>query len=290
MSDCILAIDAGGTFLKAAFFDLEVALIEGSLMQQAVNSNGDIKQVEQAYSLLLGALKEFAEKNSLNVIGISVDTPGPFDYKTGTSLMKHKYQALYGVSLIPWINEFFPDTKVSFIHDSTAFAYGCISENDKNAACAMLGTGLGFAVIKDGKILLNEMGSSFYSLYKTPLLDGIAEDFVSARGVVRLYRDLGGDAENAKQIAERAFNGEELAINAFKKLGCLLAKVVSPTFNELGTEVLFIGGQVSKSIDLFKTELTLGLADTPIKEIRVPDNLDLIHLLGAVKYFIKEKA
>lgn len=290
MKNCILALDAGGTFLKAVFFDLSANLIENSLMQQAVDSDGELKLVKDAYFALLGRLKEFAVKNKLNVIGISVDTPGPFDYKTGTSLMKHKYLALYGISLIPWFNEFFPKTEISFIHDSTAFAYGCISAQDKNAACAMLGTGLGFAVIKDGEILLNEMGSSFYSLYKTPLKDGIAEDFVSARGVVRLYHDLGGDAENAKQVAQRAFEGEELATKAFKQLGELLAKVVIPTFNEVNTEVFYVGGQVSKSIALFINELTLGLKDTSVKKISVPDNLDLIHLLGAVKYFIKKKA
>lgn len=287
MKECILAFDAGGTFLKAALYTLDAKLVENTNFAQAIDSSGRIEDIKASYTALLNSAKTLADQNGFSIIGVAVDTPGPFDYKNGKSLMKHKYASLYGVELRPWFYEVLGEIKVTFTHDSTAFILGAVSENETYCAGIMLGTGLGFSTMQAGSVLLAENGGPKYSLYNLPLFDGIVEDYISASGIIKLYNALGSEqVKGAKAVADLAHSGNLQAIKIFDDMGKNLAKIVKPIILELNIKTLYLGGQVSKSIDLFFDSLNEGLKDTCLEQIKVPENLDSVHLLGAIKFFL----
>ena len=133
-------------------------LISGSLDSQPVNSNGSFEVIHQAFFSLLGRVRNFAMMNGLLITEVSVDTPGPFDYNMGISRMTHKYQAIKDKPLAPVIRAPLGYLPVRFMHDSTAFIQGATAGFDgySRFSGVMIGTGLGFALMIDGEVLINK--------------------------------------------------------------------------------------------------------------------------------------
>ena len=120
----ILAIDAGGTFFKSGLVSADGKILEHTRVSCPVDSAGQASSVRSAYHILIARQLENARAIGRAIKAVGVDTPGPFDYQEGKSLMRHKFPALYGIPLRPWIQEAAGDLPVRFLHDSTAFLLG----------------------------------------------------------------------------------------------------------------------------------------------------------------------
>lgn len=288
-NECILAFDAGGSFLKSAlFYGGEIDL--SSIDSESANSNGDASDVHSAYSALLTRQKGRAESRGAKIAKVYVDTPGPFDYKNGISMMKHKYVAIYGIQLRPWMWEILgEDVQISFVHDSEAFILGASSEvpQYKRVAGVMLGTGLGFALCIDGEVLRNEMGGPLVSLYSKKYRDGIAEDYISGRAIVNAYNSALGNiaVSNSLQIEKNALEkGDKIARGTYENMGRMLGEVCRQALLEYKIEALLIGGQISRAYPLFGDSLLSALSDiSTLKVVQPVKNIDTVHLLGVVK-------
>ena len=295
MKPYILALDAGGTFLKAGLFTNGMPITE-SLLSVPVNSDGSAEDVHTAYSKLLLQMKHRAQELSGVISGVCVDTPGPFDYSDGISRMTHKYTAIYGVPLRPWFREILGDIPVLFLHDSSAFILGTVkAENPyRRIAGVMIGTGLGFAMMMDGRVCVTDQGSPLVSIYKRPYRNGIAEDAVSAGGIVRAYNQLAeAPLPNAKEIAVLAKQGEPLAKRIYETMGYDLGKILQSILKENEMEALFLGGQISRDFALFEEPLKDALRTVPSLRLIAPaPDIDLVHLTGAARYwrYTKETA
>ncbi len=288
MRKTVLALDAGGTYLKACLFAGRLPLVD-TLASFAVDSNGNLDDVRRSYRTMLEEMKARADERHLHISGVAVDTPGPFNYKNGVSLMKHKYTAMYGVPLRNWFYEVLGEVDLRFLHDSHAFILGASSEVPEklNISGVMLGTGLGFAIMRDGQALVTDVGSPQISIYARPFRDGIAEDVISARGIVNAYAKKAGIIlPGAKEVADRAEAGDADAIAVHADLGDALGELIHDILAEQESELLFLGGQISRSFELFAAPLQKRLCDIPtLKDIRPVENIGLVHMLGAVRYY-----
>ncbi len=190
---CFLAIDAGGTYLKGALFLERAILIENSFIKIPVNSMGNRREIKKSYQSVAKEESRYASLMGLTIRGIGICIPGPFDYKEGICKMRHKYASIYGIPLRPWFEEILGGTTVNFLHDSEAFLKGAIyqSKSDYNPVCGViLGTGLGFAIAKDNKVIRNPSGGPGISIFQKQYKEGTAEDYVSKRGILKRYREL----------------------------------------------------------------------------------------------------
>lgn len=290
MPKYVIAIDAGGTFFKSAIISDKAEVLEGSLTTVPANSDSSSETVREAYRRTLTAQMKNASKVGIEISAVAIDSPGPFDYEAGMSLMTHKFKAIYQIPLRPWINEVVGDMPVTFIHDSAAFLTGemwhCPYGDFKNAAGAMIGTGLGFATMKDGLLLRNPMGEPLYDVWNCPYDSGdgkkhIAEDFVSGRGISSRYAPGG---KNAKELEFLAISGDEAAKKVYADTGRILAEVVSPILKKIDAEIFILGGQISRALPLFEKELREGLADVAsLKKIVRSTRLEYSHMLGAAR-------
>ena len=291
MSDpIILAVDAGGTSLKAALAGEDGGLLPGCFFRQEVNSDGTAEELAASYRALARKARQEARSRSAEITAVSVCIPGPFQYRDGVCLMRHKYAAIYGIPMRPWFEEGLgAQIPIHFLHDSTAFLLGAARNLDRNRykrICgAIIGTGLGFASMFDGKIYENPQGGPGISIFSRPFRDSIAEDYVSKRAVEREYQMLcpGEPLPTVEEIASMAREGHEIPLRIFQDLGTALGEILRDICAENRFELLLLGGAISKSADLFIPALRKAMAGPWIPEIRQAGNLDSAPLLGAAQ-------
>ena len=287
MKHYLLALDAGGTFLKAGLFEGQ-SPVAGSFLSHPANASGTTEEVHAAYAALLAEMHDRAGAMGGRITGVAVDIPGPFDYKNAVSQMRHKYTAIYGVPLRPWFAQVLGDIPVRFLHDSAAFILGAAADSPySRIAGVMLGTGLGFALMVNGKPCLTDKGTPLVSIWNTPYRDGIAEDYISARAIVKHYNSLApSPLASAKEIGDLADAGDGLARQVYGDMGRDLGTVVRNVLLENGMEALYLGGQISRSYPVFGGALREALGNIPSLRLVSPvQNPDLVHLIGAARFW-----
>lgn len=256
----VIALDIGGTTVKYGLF-----FGHNEEFGQFSVYNRDGKENVQT------SLYRFLECYKSDVIVISV--PGPFDFKTGTSNMKHKLLSLYGIGLKKILEEKFPNVSVSFIHDSTAFAFGVMVEKPELIqdvfSCVMLGTGIGYVNVVKGVVQLNEQGMPKNPLWNTRFCDGIAEDYVSTNALLTKAKEKGWFFNNIKEMSVFARKGNDEILDIFKGFGKQLGRCIELKRKEDRFNQIVIGGQISKSFDLIRDEFK---KETDIKYLFVNDS------------------
>lgn len=243
MLDCIM-LDIGGTFVKYSAVQDGVFAPPGLF---PIAENGTADEIMQT---IIAHLKA----NPARKIAISM--PGPADYRQGTMLMKHKFAAMYGICLRDLLQKEFPDAEIAFVHDGVAFVLGeaFFGAAEGCACCAgvMLGTGLGFVLFEDGKVLSRSVLTPFMPLWNKPYQGGIAEEYVSGRGIVRRWLELGREQASVKEIAGMAREGDRQAADLMRETGRMLGEMLRDHLASKPVEKVVIGGQIAKAWDLMK--------------------------------------
>lgn len=271
----MLVLDVGGTYVKYALTDAAGCLLPDTVGQTPSDAQGSYEAFLAVLSRIIASAQE---RQDVGCACVSI--PGPFDFEAGVSRMRHKFPALYGQSLrVPFERA---GIGVSFLHDSTAFMLGeardGVAQDMASPCCVMLGTGLGFAFMRGGRVCVNAQRGPAFSLWNMPYEGGIAEDYVSTRAIQGAY----GEALPVKTIADRARQGDARAAQAFAGAGFHLSALLGALIPRLGCDGFVLGGQIAKSADLFGLQL-----DVPW---RVSQHLDDAALRGASAYAAQGRA
>lgn len=246
-----LLLDVGGTFIKCS---------DGRSVP--VDSDGTWEEVVGAFRKAVWEAEELAQN------GVRVAMPGPFSYEDGQFLMKHKFASVYGAYFADLVG--LPREQCRFVHDVVCMLLGEVTPKSVNTAIIALGTGLGFAMFVDGKVLTNDLGSPAVSIYARPYRDGILEDYVSKRGIQGRY---GAPSLSVKGIAQRAFSGDTKAQAVFTETGDIIGDCIGTILKEYGIKALLLGGQISRSWQLFAPQLQVCLGeDVKVSPISDFDN------------------
>ena len=203
-SNRIVLLDVGGTFVKSALGIAGKGAVEGTFMSTPISSNGSAEEITNAFRTAVSGQVMRAVEEGYSVEAVCAALPGPFDYKKGIFLMKHKFAAVYGVSFREILGDVIePDTRLAFVHDVNGALLGALSVDpslrEGNVAMVTLGTGLGFTYSIDGKVQESETGSPAKGLWNAPYMEGILEEYVSRRGILRLYAQQGGKEKMSKR-------------------------------------------------------------------------------------------
>lgn len=297
MTDSVVLLDVGGTFVKGGIADSSGNLADTPVWQIPIRSEGSKNEMLESLSESLRQGIAKSEELGMRAAGLAATFPGPFDYNAGVPLMRHKFAAIYGMNLKEWIRGIAGDGfDVSFVHDVNAQLSGEMFRGAgtgyRNVCVITLGTGLGFAFSIDGRIQYSPTGSPARRIYDQPCGDGILEDFVSKRGFLRAYREITGKDEpelTVKEISRRAAEGESDALETFSKVASILASAVSPVLEEIGTECLLFGGQISRSFKFMESALRQGLAGVAsLRRISPVAHIEEAALYGAFATFVSE--
>lgn len=290
-----IGLDIGGTHITAGVINkTEMKIFDSSIYKESFDSNLPVNQVMDIWKRVIDTAIENSKVE--NITGIAVCMPGPFDYEKGICWIKDqsKYEHFYGLNVRELLLESlnFPENfPVLFENDAVCFGKGEVFKQQENLSkkvmAVTLGTGLGACFIDKG-VSINS-GSSVPAdgeIYNLPYKDGIAEDYVSARGLLADYKSLTNiDINNGLELYNLALQGDQMALKAFETMGEDLAEVVIPWIKNFAADHIIIGGKIANAGELF-----LSLFNKKIKEsnletaVSISTDNEIAALLGAVSF------
>ncbi|MFZ2654596.1 MAG: ROK family protein [Victivallales bacterium] len=293
----VLAIDAGGTFFKSALVMSGGITVADSFQSTSVQSSGTKEDIIGAYEKIFTSSLKFASREGIDICGIGVSTPGPFDYTCGMSLMEHKFKSIKNIPLPDKFEKlgcFARRLPVIFQQDVHSFLLGehwaGALKGIDNAAAITLGTGLGFGLMRDGAIVDNGKGGPCIPIFNLPYGNGILEDRISRRGLISQYCkyswNAGSDID-VKEIARRAREDKDPhALKVFRDTGRIMADELSGIFKTHGVGNIVFGGQISMSYDLFGPQFRTRLAEMGLQiNAARGENIAFSTLAGVAKKF-----
>lgn len=291
-----LALDVGGTFLKSALIGSNGEILKKSLQRIPINAQGSKETIIGTFVRIMKLILQITKDRKLNVVGVGIGMPGPFDYQKGISLMKHKFEAIHGLNLK---QEFIKclklkkDFLIRFEHDAGVFlrgeAWRGAAQGYNRIVGLTIGSGLGAAFMIDSQIVNKNSGMPLYSIWSRPYKNGIVEDKVSRHGIITRYRELvGRECPNnidVKEIAFRALKDKDkISLQVFEEFGSILGEALKPIISDFEAECLVLGGQISKSFSLFAKPLEEKLRSvSQLKKVTSSQLIDLSALYGAAK-------
>ncbi|MCM0666026.1 ROK family protein [Flavobacterium tyrosinilyticum] len=290
-----IGLDIGGTHITAAVIDkAEMKVLDFSICKESFDSNMPADQVMSIWKKVISTAIENSKIKDIK--GIAICMPGPFDYKNGICWIKDqsKYEHFYGLNIRELLLEtldFPADFPVLFENDAVCFGKGEVFKQQENLSkkvmAVTLGTGLGACFIDKGTSISS--GSSVPTdgeIYNLSYKDGIAEDYVSVRGLLSHYKSLSGcDLNNGLELYNLAKNGDQKAIQVFERMGEDLATVAIPWIINFTADHIIIGGKIANASDLFLSSFnkTIQKSGSEI-QVSISNDNEIAALLGAVSF------
>jgi glucokinase len=268
----IFAADLGGTHLRAATVDRNGRI--HSRFKQNTPQIGDANAIVDA---VVATVHEFQKQNA-EISAVSLVVPGTVKVEEGAVVKAPNLPCLDGFHLgdalssrleLPAILE--NDANAAAVGEMwQGAAVGC-----KTIICLTLGTGVGGGIILDGKLWRGVDGAAaeighmcvdpFGGVACTCGSRGCLEVFASATAIVRMTREAsprypdsilqGKNDCTAEKIFEAGKEGDELALEIFRRMGVYLGIGLANLINILNPEMIVIGGGVVNGWDLFEKHM-----------------------------------
>jgi len=289
-NDYYVTLDIGGSFIKAALLSSGYEIVAGSFSNTPIDTSGPSKQIiDTIIAVIADKIRTAKTFGEVKAIGLCF--PEFSDYSTGTiAMMKDKFQKCRGIVLRDEIINglrLSPDFHIVFEEDSLAFMRGVVRQlkaDDYSRIIGLtLGTGLGSAFMENGKIVRNAQGvPPDGELGCLPLKEGIIEDIISIKGILQIYRGISGKSKNnVKIIALQAQKGDAAAIQTFDEFGKTMGQILKIYIEDFRTECLILGGQITKSFELFAAPLKSELSSVvSLQEIVPAASIDFSSFYG----------
>ncbi len=255
----IIALDIGGTFVKAGIFENEKLREYSEFPTKA--HQGANALLERCSKYIQENLRDKTE--SLEAIGIS--TRGQVDILKGSIIFAHDSIKNYtGINIRRYFEDIF-NVPVYVENDVNSAAYGELKYgagrymNDKSFLCLTVGTGVGGAIIENGKI---RHGKSFQAaefgamithaedVRKNKYRSGSFENYASTKALVKLCKKVDPSIRSAKDVFRNA-NRPEInhCINIWAKEFSIGLVTLIYLFNP---ENIIIGGGIMQQKMLIK--------------------------------------
>ncbi|WP_309119802.1 ROK family protein [Paenibacillus sp.] len=299
-SSLIVAFDVGGTQIKAA------AIVDGAIAQATVShyaSQADLAtgpMIARFTDIFADILAKVGPDAAADGLGVAF--PGPFDYEEGVSYIRGlgKFDSLYGLPVGQLLGEALrsdgrtrgrlaPHFRIAFENDAALFGLGesgpgGAAEGADRAVCLTIGTGLGSCFLDRGRLVKqrDDVPPEGW-LYTVPYREGIADDYISRRGVLQLAGRHGLDAKrlDVLELAGLADGGDKEAQRLFEEFGRQMADILIPSLLRFQPDRIVLGGQISKSAHLFAPAFREAAAPAGLHaEIRVSRDTLSSTLLG----------
>ncbi len=283
MPDYSIGVDLGGTNLRIAAVSTVGQLLEKVTVATRIDRGAD-----HVIDDMCNAIRTLSERYRSGgaFLGAGIGVAGIIDLDAG---IVRKSANLPG-----WENYHVREqierrlgTPIFLENDAKVAALGeqwlGAGRNEDNMAMLTLGTGIGGAIVLDGKIFhgMNGMAGEFGHVTIEPEgvpcgcgNRGCAERYASASGIVRMAREAiesgqapelakaaSSEAEfSARLVYDLATKGDAAAQHIFRRFGCALGILLADIVNVLNLPVYVVGGNVVAAWDAFAPSMFEELA------------------------------
>lgn len=295
-----LAIDVGGTFIKYAVINEQGDI----LLKDKESTKTD--SLEIFINSLVGIYEAIKEKK--NIAGIALSMPGIIDGDTGHMYTGGNIRCITNINIVE-ILEVRCKIPITVENDAKAAALAEIwkgsLENCKNAVVIVCGTGIGGAVIQNGKILRGKhfmAGEFSYSMTEGKADYHLENTFAANAGINALIRyvseetGITTESLNGEKIFVMTNAGEKKALAGLKRFIHQLAVQINNYQYILDPEKIAIGGGISVQplfIQLIREELKkindVYPWDLPLPEVTTCKYFNDANLIGAVYAHLKKR-
>lgn len=281
-------MDIGGSHVTAGLHDAHTgSLLDETVVHAPVDSAGPAESILDAWADAFR--RALAHGTGRQLVGIGIAMPGPFEYDLGISRIHGlaKYESLFGINVRTELKRRLGldvATPIIFRNDAACFLLGeCwtgVARDANRAIGVTLGTGFGSAFAADGDLVEHAPnvpeGGYFYPL---PFRGKTAEEWFSGRGLQAVAKSAGArDYPSLREYADAVRDGRESAAG-FEQYGNLMGEFLAPWVARFRPEVIVVGGNISRSLDLFEPAMRAALND-PVP-IRASQLLEKAALAGA---------
>jgi len=273
--DLIFAADLGGTHLRAATVDRH-----GKIQFRFKQNTPQAKDANAIVDAIVAAVRESQQQSgSVNHISaVSLVVPGTVNVAGGAVVKAPNLPCLDGFHLADALTEQL-GVPAFVENDANAAAVGEVWQGAavgcNTIICVTLGTGVGGGIILDGKLWRGVDGAAaeighmcvdpFGGVACTCGSRGCLEVFASATAIVRMTRESsprypdsilqGKNDRTAEMIFEAGEQGDDLALEIFRRMGVYLGIGLANLINILNPEMIVIGGGVVNGWNLFEKHM-----------------------------------
>ena len=266
----VFAADLGGTHLRVATID-QAGRIHFRLKQHTPQA----EKADEIVRLLVLAAREAEEQATANenIRAVSVVVPGTVRVEEGVVVKAPNVPCLDGFRLAAALQGEFKLPSI-LENDANAAAVGEMwqgaGRGKRTIVCVTLGTGVGGGIILDGKLWRGADGSAaeighmgvdpFGGVACTCGSRGCLEVYASATAIVRMTREARprypdsvlhtSEGLTSEEIYRAGLQGDELALEVFRRMGVYLGIGLANLINILNPEMIVIGGGVSAAWEL----------------------------------------
>lgn len=275
-SSAYLGIDIGATktiFLAVEFRNGKYKILESSKCPTLRKERKILKMVSENF-------KSLAEKHK--IVGIGIGFAGPVDFKRGAAIAgpnlktgKIEFKKVLSKKLqIPIAVE--NDVKCFLLAES---AFGA-AKRYKNVVGLTLGTGIGGAIMIDGKIYRGRNNFAGEIGHTEIGRDVEMEITASGRGLSKIYMALTGKRKNSFEIIALARKRNIKALEASERVSKILGLGIASLIELLNPEIIVLGGGLAE-VDLIvkkakkyakKKVFLPSLAKTPIVKFKLGES------------------
>lgn len=274
----VLGIDLGAR-LRVALADIAGRVLAET--DEPTDSRGGAWALEQI-ARLASRLARDNHTHPSRIRSIVLATPGVVNPRSGAIEMAPNIAGLGHLNVVAALGEKL-GSPVAIENDINLALLGEIwhgcAQNVANVAFLALGTGVGLGLYVNGQLVRGENGAAgeigYLPIGGDPLqaearLQGCLEYQVGATGIVRRYREAGGsEVDSARQVFERAQEGDALATEVIDETARLTALATAIVIATVDPQLVVLGGAVGTRPDFADkvARVLLRFAPRPV-EIR----------------------
>lgn len=267
MGKQIIAVDLGGTQIRTARYDLDLNLLQ---------RENTLTQAHRGVQPTIGRMKAYIRKVMPacrdDVLGLGISSPGPLNPFTGIIVAPPNLPGWLDVPLRDIMESEFNlpvfignDANVAALAEASKGA----AQGSRHVVYITVSTGIGAGIICDGKLLLGRDGLAAEFGHIPIVLENGTVSSVEleaagpaiARRVKRAIQEgakskvvdiVQGDLNriDAKAVGMAAAAGDQLAIARLAYAGRIIGLGIVSILHLFNTEIIVIGGGVSKTGDL----------------------------------------
>jgi glucokinase len=290
----VFAVDLGGTHLRAAAID-ENGKIHFRLKQNTPQAETP-DEIVRAVVLAVDQCRQQCRTIGERIRAISIVVPGSVRVEQGIVGKAPNLPCLNGFQLPAALTDRL-ELPAILENDANAAAVGEMwqgaGRGRRTIVCVTLGTGVGGGIILDGKLWRGVNGSAaeighmcvdpFGGVACGCGSRGCLEAYASATAIVRMAREAKprypdsvlpvGGTLTAEEIYLAGVNGDELAIEVFRRMGVYLGVGLATLINILNPEMIIVGGGVVSGWELFERHVRSEVAERafplPAAEVKI---------------------